>query len=663
MNIENWLESDIIQYSTLAERGEKQLIVRPTFYNKQMLIAGIVNRVRYNTLIVCTNIQDENRIKQLINPGIKNIVYTTYRKLALDKCKLNEEVKLIIFNEAHLIFGENAEKVIEQICKKWGDSARIGITSTPKRNDGKNIGVYFDNNIDNRYNIGTAINNHDISDIYYITSLNIEAFREYVKNRYIKSAGIYVNKIFDAVNLGNIMENAFKSIYNDWDSKRSISIVAFVNGGKALDSARKTLVDNISQYFNGYKIELFDSIAKFNQASKANADKVIYLIINPNLNSLDNNIADCVVLLQNTTSSIRYIKRIGFSLRTKSDSAPIILDLVNSIDSIGVTQENNTKSHFKCRTYTVSCENIKVNVYDARLDTLDTLNKIISSDIHKRSQQDIEKYHKREHEKFERIQRERYPWLYNSDGTPKNNKIIENDRLCKARNHLYNTILSGMQNIDIPDNLTYLDNPRYWHKVNRIYNNIIEVMRKYYFKHIATKYITWGDIDEQLRNLDDLESDMVGELKNITEGYFGISEDDKLSIYYNAVDIVKLCIMMNNLAYRFEIYRCYQNIEHKLSKHSTIKNGVTVRLPYFENELNRALCKAGYGKDFYKYRKEIEELGYNTLYEYAHRILMLKGTYDDKFEGMQEKFKKLQTAVKVRLSILINICSKEASVI
>lgn len=91
MNIENRLDIDIEQCSTIAISGGKLLVIRPTFYDKYKLIAGIINSINRRVLVICSNKNEENRIRHIVNSDV--VQYTTYRKLSFNDVKINGQIE------------------------------------------------------------------------------------------------------------------------------------------------------------------------------------------------------------------------------------------------------------------------------------------------------------------------------------------------------------------------------------------------------------------------------------------------------------------------------------------------------------------------------------------------------------------------------------------
>lgn len=671
MSIDRYLQDDILKCSNIAYEHGSILMVRPTFYDKHSLIAGIVNTTPGNILVVCTNSEDVNKVKSLINHSeYRSITYTTYRRLSFNNISINDGINTIIFNEAHLMLGENTEKSIIGILERFSNAARIGITSTPKRGDGREIDEYFHNNIDSSYSIRTAITDQDIPNIQYVTSLNIEYFRELILNRFSRKNETYINRIFNAVNLGDIIQKSMMKAYGE--EKSELIIVAFVTGGKAIETSSRTLVDNIKHYFSGYKIQVFNTMQNLKKARQKSSDtdrKVINLVINPNINSLDCNIADCVVLLQRTTSSIRFIKRIGFSLRSGCGSIPIILDLVSSIDSVGITkygQSNGKQRH----DYKVVNENVNIEVYDARLDILDFLNRLDKIEAHQKSQIDIENYRNRERMRFEAIRRERYPWLYNSDGTlkqPKNTKVadrgakqIDNRQLQEMA---YKTIVKNLSNVKRDPLGTLIDSNRTRDSYNKIYNTLLAVVRRLYIKcAVYDRHMTWADIDErflEITHINDVYNTVFNrDIKDI-EGY---TIANKRKLYHYGLKLLKDCATITHLRYRAKLIKSCEQMEKELDIHTKIEGGNRVRKEYFDEALKKALCQVGYGVNLDSPNSKLELISFtDTLYIFMLNSLMLKSSYQSILKYLNKRIKSLEDEADKSLQTIIELCEQQIS--
>ena len=360
-NIMNQVNQDLNECISLINKGIHTFIVRPTFYPKEELLSLIINSIHGNKLVIHMNDEDKNKIYKKVSRKL-DCDFISYRKLALSGFEnLGTQYSVILFNEANLIGGDKVSEQIDGIIKRNSGAVRVGITSTPFRNDSKDIRQsYFTSEL-SQFGMQEAIDNKIISSLYYVYCSSVQ-----------NTQG---SSIKDILNISSVINKTLKEVYKEVPSV--LNIVCFIDGGAKKQISYNILKKMLYETFSGYTI-VMENGTRFGDSKK-----VIIVDVNPNLNRKIES-AHIAMLFRETHSQRVFIKQIGAILDCKKTDTPIVFDMVDNLNKKSIAQLNagQLSDEFK-REANIQISRIIVKDYlannNAVIKKLDKHNKVQQS--------------------------------------------------------------------------------------------------------------------------------------------------------------------------------------------------------------------------------------------------------------------------------------------
>lgn len=308
-NLNSQVMQDLIECRRLINSGVHTFIVRPTFYPKEELLASIINDNPGNKLVIHMNDEDRSKIYSKVVRKF-DCDFISYRKLALSGLDtLRMKYSLIIFNEANLMGGDKVGDQIDKLITRNNGAVRIGITSTPFRNDNKNIRqAYFLSEL-SQFGMQEAVDNKIIPSLYYVYCSSTQSTKS--------------SNVQDILNISSIINKTLAEVYTELPDV--FNIVCFIDGGTKKQVAYNTLKKMLFETFSDRTI-VMENETKFGKSKKC-----IIVDINPNLNRHIES-AHIAMIFRQTYSQRVFIKQLGSILDCEKTNTPIVFDMVDNLN-------------------------------------------------------------------------------------------------------------------------------------------------------------------------------------------------------------------------------------------------------------------------------------------------------------------------------------------
>ena len=366
-----------IEIQTKLNKQHKFLLIRPTGFGKTYYAASLTehyyksnNNIKGTVAFVYATEAVRNQYIRYLNNKINksDIVFISYMSLSNinnwnntnNIMRILKNTKLIIFDEAHLMCGENRQISITNIINTLKNIDIFGCTATVERTDYKSVEeTFFSSNTAKGYKAFISKYVIDINKCYKLGILtkpiylsfdiltNLDA--GYNKDEFIDLTSVEA-EVAKINNINNFIAQALNIRYNNvWPDE--LTFISFVKEDRG--SSQSTLAmtrDKVNKAFNALGYDVVDDlITASNLKGKSVTDainavlnnngtperKIVRILYSINLLTLgfrvDN--LDGIIMLRQTSSNIIYTQQVGRCLSASDFDNKIVLDLVANIDN------------------------------------------------------------------------------------------------------------------------------------------------------------------------------------------------------------------------------------------------------------------------------------------------------------------------------------------
>lgn len=357
----------------------KVCIVQPTGTGKSYIVSYVFNYFNgKNKLVLGPNKYVLNQLKETMESkygDLANTTFMTYKKLMLmkDEELLELNPSIITLDEVHRVGAKKWGSQVKKLLNMYSNCKVIGLTATPIRNldGGRNMAEeLFGDNVYNKTSLESSISRGILPIPKYISALyTIDEVLTSLEDDISKSSRAIDDKeeLYKEIrsfkvswDTANYMPNLLRKYVTDDMGKfivfcknknHLLEVKALIcNWFNKAKPNKKILEFVVSTYETNSdeNLELFrkhsdkDSIALLFCINKVNEGVHLELETDADLENQCNSMGirdiktiDGVIFFRLTASQIIYYQQLGRAMTVSSNKNPLILDLVNNIDSIG----------------------------------------------------------------------------------------------------------------------------------------------------------------------------------------------------------------------------------------------------------------------------------------------------------------------------------------
>lgn len=366
----NLYEHNQVAYNNLIEvykRSNRAAIIHPTGSGKSYIALKLMeDNPDTRVLYLSPSLQILHQIKKnLISSGMKMkhpncLKRMTYQKLIKmsteELSKLNPD--LIVLDEFHHLGGQEWGAAVEALLELYPNTKVLGLSATPMRyNDGegaRDMSVeLFDGNIASEINLEQAIQTgifskpeytiglYSYSDIVKEFERKVEDIKEADnKQLAIKNLDLLKRELQEAItSLPQLLEDTMKNKCGKYivycrdidDMKKKM--------GKAIEMFERVNPNiEIMSMSSDESIRENERILNaFEQNNNPNKLKLLFSVnmLNEGYHLKD---IDGVIMMRPTHSPTLYTQQLGRAMSVGNGKTPIVIDLVNNIDSIQISE-------------------------------------------------------------------------------------------------------------------------------------------------------------------------------------------------------------------------------------------------------------------------------------------------------------------------------------
>lgn len=382
--LEQRIEDTRIEVNILLKKVGKCAILRPTGFGKTTLMCDVARS--YNKILYIYPSKAIRDSAERLLAG-KNITWLTYYSLGV-KYKtihnisnlLANNFDLVIFDEIHHMGASNVKATVNSMmCYLENKGIHLlGGTATPVRMDEFDVvSEFFGDNITSFYGLDQLIEDGLIPRPYYVyASQGYEVIQDILK---AKSSEVTKSKLFSAevkekvlVNLRTCETQIAKMISAPRVIRESVTkasagqipsymkFIVFFSNKSILAVKKHEVVEWFKKAFTGYTVNE-PLVIHSDTLERENVDELPNLKETPNtidiilcINMLNegyhvDNITGCI-LLRPTRSKTVFTQQVGRCMRVGMKNRPIIIDLVENLDTEALYGKTYTIDKKRIRT-------------------------------------------------------------------------------------------------------------------------------------------------------------------------------------------------------------------------------------------------------------------------------------------------------------------------
>jgi superfamily II DNA or RNA helicase len=333
----------------LANEYGKVLYIYPLHIIKKQVqreYAEQVNGAEFMTYMALANSLGNNELENMSNKQINEI----------KESKVFKGVKLLIFDEMHMMGALKTRKAIENLLKLFPNTPRVGVTATVNRTDGFDfIGEFFGwDSLISTYTIKDAIEDGIMQKPYYVKAQfdilkqnkePIKAIKKLAKDGVIERQAIQkidaeLHRISECVNTYEAIRNNIINCYNG--EPPYMKFLIFYQDRALLTDKQDEVANWFRKAFPHKKVNTMritsDTAEYRNNIEELDnlevRDGVIDLVMCIDMLNMGYHVDSVtgVMMLRTTRSNIVYKQQIGRCMSVTRKDRPLIFDLVNNIE-------------------------------------------------------------------------------------------------------------------------------------------------------------------------------------------------------------------------------------------------------------------------------------------------------------------------------------------
>lgn len=342
----------------MLEKRNCAAVIQPTGTGKSYIALKLIENTEGNVIYVAPSTLIIRQVKETIEEERKNgdisneeyekykrVKYITYSKLMKDALE-NEHFDQIILDEFHRCGAPEWGKGVQRLLAQNKSSKVLGLTATPLRAvDGKDMAKeLFDGNVASEMTLEEAIARGIIKAPVYVNAIysfknilaELEGKVNEVEDKKIREE--LRRKLRRAKELVGETEG-FQDIINKYASKQDAKYIVFC---RSIKEMHKKMVEVGEAFSKVGQVHLYEISSKKRERLNERAlelfrssKKGINLLFTVDkLNEgIHINGIDGVMMLRQTASPIVYMQQLGRALSAGNEGTPLVLDLVNNIES------------------------------------------------------------------------------------------------------------------------------------------------------------------------------------------------------------------------------------------------------------------------------------------------------------------------------------------
>ena len=331
----------------------KCALIRCTGFGKTWMLSKIFEEYDnvlylYPTEVIKQTVK--NASTQLGFGSLNNVTFMTYQKLVISFSLSNlgyfDDFDLIVFDEAHRIGAENAQKFIRQIMiRNEGKCHFIGATATPYREDDFDFVSEFFNKITVfPYTLHDAFQDGIIKKPYYCyCSFDVatDIKNSLTEHKVKMEESELTSKTLEIANMYGV-ENTIKTVCDECcDDTSYLKFIVFFSTTEQLRSKRLDVVRWFKKAYPTHSVRtltvISDTKEERNNVKKLNKltyrEKTIDLIACIDMLNMGYHVSNLtgIVMYRCTNSSVVYVQQLGRALSTDMNDSCIVFDVVDNL--------------------------------------------------------------------------------------------------------------------------------------------------------------------------------------------------------------------------------------------------------------------------------------------------------------------------------------------